>query len=83
MSLYTEEQRTRYLLAKLKPALRTAIVTYYALPTKREDLVVLATRLEAASKRDSLATLPRPAGGSQSNRSKGKKRSRSRSRSLA
>jgi len=83
MSPYTEEQRTRHLLAKLKPALRTAIVTYHALPTKREDLVVLATRLEAAGKRDGLAALPRSAGGSQANRNKGKKRGRSRSRSPA
>ena len=52
----------RYLLAKLKPALRIAIVTYYALLTKQKDLVVLAICLEAASKRDSLAALLRSIG---------------------
>ena len=54
MSPYTEEQRTRYLLAKLKPKLRTTIVTYYEIPSKRDNLVVLVTRLEAANKRSGL-----------------------------
>lgn len=55
MSPYTEEQRTRHLLAKLKPALRVQIVTYHSIPTRREDLVVLATRLKSAGKRDLLS----------------------------
>ena len=48
MDAYTPTQRTRYLLAKLKPALRTAIITYYKVPKKRKDLVSLTTRLESA-----------------------------------
>ena len=46
------EQRTRHLLAKLKPALRTAIVSYHEVPKRRDDLLSLATRLESAGKRD-------------------------------
>jgi len=41
----------RHLLAKLKPTLRTAIITYYSMPNSREALVSLATRLETARKR--------------------------------
>lgn len=48
MQPYTPEQRARHLLAKLKPALRKAIISYHDVPVRREDLVSLATRLEAA-----------------------------------
>jgi hypothetical protein len=50
MDPYTPEQRTRHLLAKLKPALRTAIISYHEVPKRREDLISLATRLESASR---------------------------------
>jgi hypothetical protein len=66
MDAYTPTQRTRHLLAKLKPALRTAIITYHEVPKKREDLVSLATRLESAGRTGgsqvSLATTKRDAG---------------------
>ncbi|KAK1076227.1 hypothetical protein LTR33_009128 [Friedmanniomyces endolithicus] len=52
MSAYTEEQRTRHLLAKLRPHLRTAVFTYHSVPARRDDLVSLVTRLESASKRE-------------------------------
>ena len=65
MDAYTPTQRTRHLLAKLKPALRTAIITYHKVPKKREDLVSLATRLESARRTGgsqvSLATTKRDA----------------------
>ena len=48
---YTPEQRTRHLLAKLKPAVRTSIMTQQVVPIKRDELISLATRLEAASKK--------------------------------
>ncbi|KAM0708837.1 hypothetical protein Q7P35_005490 [Cladosporium inversicolor] len=54
MDPYTPAQRTRHLLAKLKPALRTAIITYHEVPKRREDLVSLATRLESAGKRSEM-----------------------------
>jgi hypothetical protein len=47
---YTNEQRTRYLLAKLKPTLRTSIISYYEVPKRREDLISLTTRLESAGR---------------------------------
>lgn len=50
MDPYTPAQRTRHLLAKLRPALRLNIVTHHDPPQRREDLVSLATRLETASK---------------------------------
>lgn len=53
MDAYTPAQRTRHLLAKLKPALRTAIITYHEVPKRREDLVSLATRLESAGRQGS------------------------------
>jgi hypothetical protein len=40
----------RYLLAKLKPVLRTSIISYYEVPKRREDLISLATRLESAGR---------------------------------
>jgi len=46
MDAYTLAQRTCHLLTKLKPALRTAIISYYEVLKKREDLVSLTTRLE-------------------------------------
>ncbi|KAI7171343.1 hypothetical protein KC316_g11060 [Hortaea werneckii] len=52
LSAYTPEQRTRHLLAKLRHPLRTAIMTHHEVPTRRQDLISLATRLEAASKKD-------------------------------
>jgi hypothetical protein len=48
---YTPTQRTRHLLAKLKPTLRIAIITYYEVLKRREDLVSLTTRLESAGRR--------------------------------
>ena len=51
MQPYTPEQRTRHLLAKLKPALRTSIITHHDVPQKREDLISLATWLESAGKK--------------------------------
>jgi hypothetical protein len=60
MDPYTPEQRTRHLLAKLKPALRTLIVTHHEVPKRREDLVSLATRLESAGTRVEVAHELRP-----------------------
>jgi hypothetical protein len=57
MDLYTPEQHTCYLLAKLKPALRTAIIMYHDVPKRREDLVSLATRLESAGRRSEIHTV--------------------------
>ena len=74
MTPYTEEQRTRYLLAKLKPSLRTAIITYYTVPARRDDLVSLCTRLESTSKRDgSLVAPKRSADDSQGRRNRFKR----------
>jgi hypothetical protein len=50
MALYTNKQRTRYLLVKLKPILRTSIISYYEVPKRREDLISLTIRLESASR---------------------------------
>jgi len=50
MDAYTPTQQTCYLLTKLKPALCTAIIMYYKVLKKREDLVSLATRLESAGR---------------------------------
>lgn len=50
LTSYTPEQRTRHLLAKLRPKLRSDIITYHAMPATREDLISLATRIEAANK---------------------------------
>jgi hypothetical protein len=76
MDSYTPAQRTRHLLAKLKPALRTAIITYCEVPKRREDLVSLATRLESAGRRSDnhvvLGSTKRHTGESHAN--KGKKR---------
>jgi hypothetical protein len=58
MDAYTPTQRTRHLLAKLKPALRTAIITYHEVPKRREDLVSLATRLESAGRQGSSQVPP-------------------------
>ncbi|KAI7299780.1 hypothetical protein KC315_g17471 [Hortaea werneckii] len=52
LSAYTPEQRTRHLLAKLRYPLRTAIMTHHEVPTRRQDLVSLATRLEAATRKE-------------------------------
>jgi hypothetical protein len=40
----------RYLLIKLKPVLRTSIISYYKVPKRREDLISLTIRLELASR---------------------------------
>jgi hypothetical protein len=76
MDPYTPAQRTRHLLAKLKPALRTAIITYHEVPKRREDLVSLATRLESAGRRSDnhvvLGSTKRHTG--ESHADKGKKR---------
>jgi hypothetical protein len=50
MALYTNEQRMRHLLAKLKPVLRISIISYYKVPKRREDLISLAIRLESAGR---------------------------------
>jgi hypothetical protein len=76
MDPYTPEQRTRHLLAKLKPALRTLIVTYHKVPKRREDLVSLATRLESTGTRAEVAHKLRPKreGDSRSRRGTSKRR---------
>lgn len=51
IAAYTPEQRVQHLLAKLRPELRTDIITYHKVPSKRDDLVSLATRLEQAKRR--------------------------------
>lgn len=51
LSAHTPEQRTRHLLAKLRHHLRTAIMKQHDVPTRRQDLVSLAIRLESASKK--------------------------------
>ena len=50
MEPYTPEQRTRHLLAKLRPSLRLTIVTHHDPPQRREDLISLATRLKTAGR---------------------------------
>lgn len=64
MTSYTPEQRTRHLLAKLRYPLRTAIIIHYEVPSRRQDLVSLATRRESAGKKDA-AQPKRPADDSQ------------------
>ena len=72
---YTPAQRTRHLLAKLKLALRKAIITVHQVPKRREDLVSLATRLESASGRSPAAqALPKRSAGEQSGRGGAKRR---------
>jgi hypothetical protein len=39
-----------YLLAKLKPTLRTSIISYHEVLKRREDLISLAIRLESAGR---------------------------------
>jgi hypothetical protein len=76
MDPYTPKQHTRYLLAKLKPMLRTLIVTYYEVPKRREDLVSLATRLKSTGTYVEVAYKLRPKreGDSQLRRSTNKQR---------
>jgi hypothetical protein len=50
IALYTNKQRMRYLLAKLKPVLRMSIISYHKVPKRREDLISLTTRLESAGR---------------------------------
>jgi hypothetical protein len=50
IALYTNKQQTRYLLAKLKPTLRTSIISYYEVLKRREDLISLTIRLESAGR---------------------------------
>jgi hypothetical protein len=47
----------RHLLAKLKRELRTAIIIYYKVLKRREDLVSLATRLESIGRRSEVYTI--------------------------
>lgn len=54
MAPYTEEQRVRHLLAKLTPALRTAIIKYHTVPTTRQDLVSLGARIESTDKNSAI-----------------------------
>ena len=49
MPPYSEAQRVRHFLAKLKPALRDAIIAYHKVPELRSELVALATRIEATN----------------------------------
>lgn len=51
IAAYTPEQRTQHLLAKLRPELRTDIITYHQVSQKRDDFVSLATRLEQAKRK--------------------------------
>ena len=50
MEPYTEPQRVRHLLGKLRKALRDPIIKYHALPKTRQELVALASRLEATDR---------------------------------
>lgn len=43
---YTEEQKVGHYLAKLKPALRQLIAQHHAIPKTREELVIMADRIE-------------------------------------
>jgi hypothetical protein len=54
MDSYTGYQRICYLLAKLKPALCTPIITYHEVPRRRENLVPLPRGLSVLT---SVATL--------------------------
>lgn len=74
MDPYTPAQRTRHLLAKLKPALRTSIITHHDVPQRREDLISLATRLESAEKRSSGAPAPHKRSADDSHDRRSKKR---------
>ena len=47
---YTEAQRTRHLLNKLRPSLREAITLRADVPLNRRDLVAMAQRLENTAK---------------------------------
>ena len=62
MSPYTEAQRVRHLLAKLQSSLRGAIIKFHTIPGTRQELVALASRIEAT---DRGATSKRLAGGTQ------------------
>jgi hypothetical protein len=46
-----------YLLTKLKRELYTAIIIYYKVLKRREDLVSLATRLESIGRRSEVYTI--------------------------
>ena len=48
---YSEEQRTSHFFTKLRPELRAAVTDVQTVPTKRNELVSLATRLENNRKR--------------------------------
>jgi hypothetical protein len=73
----------RYLLVKLKPILRTSIISYYKVLKRREDLISLTIRLELASRgRDVyvvLSSTKRYAGNSHTDRVKKRRSSPSRS----
>ena len=43
---YSEEQRTSHFFTKLRPEIRAAVTDVQTVPTKRNELVSLATRLE-------------------------------------
>ena len=76
MQLYTPEQYTRYLLAKLKLALRKAIISYYYVPICREDLVSLVTRLEAVEGKGSSSKRSQKQGAKYRDRQSNSKRRR-------
>jgi hypothetical protein len=82
MAPYTNEQRTRHLLAKLKPMLRISIISYHKVPKRREDLISLTIRLESAGRgRDVyvvLSSSKRHAGDSHADRVKRRRGSPSR-----
>ena len=48
---YSEEQRTSHFFTKLRPELRAAVTDVQTVPTRRNELVSLATRLENNRKR--------------------------------
>ena len=48
---YSEEQRTSHFFTKLRPEIRAAVTDVQTVPTRRNELVSLATRLENNRKR--------------------------------
>lgn len=76
MEPYTPAQRVRHLLVKLRPSLRTAVVTYHDIPKTREELVSLATRLESAVRGHHNALPNKRAAEEQLGRRSGPKKSR-------
>jgi hypothetical protein len=55
---YTEAQRCRHLLNKIRPAVRDAITLKADVPISYRDLVAMASRIENSSKRGRFTTEP-------------------------